>query len=331
MDQGNLQAISDAIKDIVNTNFTFDTSCINVPHYNDSGFTFESGQVKKGKVINTCVLFVDIRNSVALTKQYSREDMGKLYTSFVKSVLLCADYHHGEVRNIIGDRVMIVFPPKDCYTNAVRCAISINTISSKIIHHYCDMFKCGIGIDYGEMFVHKTGTIKQGSDADSYKSLIWIGRPANIASRLTDVANKDLTKTIFRVTRHPINPNYSLISPMLPPALGMYPQMSPQSYYSSSQETIDMTLEEFTNSISKYSNGNIQASGGEILNFEKIETEITNLPILMTRSVYSGFTKNNPNSDITKYIKDKDITVRDYSGTIYGGDIHWSTIDQINI
>lgn len=51
----------------------------------------------------------------------------------------------------------------------------------------------------------------------------------------------------------------------------------------------------------------------------------------MTRSVYSGFTKNNPNSDITKYIKDKDITVRDYSGTIYGGDIHWSTIDQINI
>lgn len=49
MNQDNLQAISEAIKDIFNTNFTFDTSCINVPHYDDSGFTFESGETKRGK------------------------------------------------------------------------------------------------------------------------------------------------------------------------------------------------------------------------------------------------------------------------------------------
>ena len=65
MDKDNLQSISDAIKDIISTNFTFDTYCINVPHYDDSGLTFESGETKKGKMIKTCVLFVDIRNSVA--------------------------------------------------------------------------------------------------------------------------------------------------------------------------------------------------------------------------------------------------------------------------
>ena len=60
MDKDNLQSISDAIKDIISTNFTFDTYCINVPHYDDSGLTFESGETKKGKMIKTCVLFVDI-------------------------------------------------------------------------------------------------------------------------------------------------------------------------------------------------------------------------------------------------------------------------------
>ena len=206
MDKDNLQSISDAIKDIISTNFTFDTYCINVPHYDDSGLTFESGETKKGKMIKTCVLFVDIRNSVALNKKYNVEAMGQLYTSFVKSALWCANYHHGLVRNIIGDRVMIVFPPKNCFTNAIECAISINTISSKIIRRYCDDFKCGIGIDYGEMYVHKTGIIKQGKEASSYKNLIWIGRPANIASRLTDIANKELSETIFRVTRKLKNP-----------------------------------------------------------------------------------------------------------------------------
>ena len=52
----------------------------------------------------------------------------------------------------------------------------------------------------------KTGIIKQGKEASSYKNLIWIGRPANIASRLTDIANKELSETIFRVTRKLKNP-----------------------------------------------------------------------------------------------------------------------------
>ena len=37
-----------------------------VPNVNTSGLTYESGDSKKGKKINTCVLYVDIRNSVKL-------------------------------------------------------------------------------------------------------------------------------------------------------------------------------------------------------------------------------------------------------------------------
>jgi class 3 adenylate cyclase len=48
----------------------------------------------------------------------------------------------------------------------------------------------GIGIDYGRMLATKTGIRKHGDAQQSYRSLVWLGRPANVASKLTDAANK---------------------------------------------------------------------------------------------------------------------------------------------
>jgi adenylate cyclase len=48
----------------------------------------------------------------------------------------------------------------------------------------------GIGIDYGRMLAAKTGLRRHGSAQQSYRSLVWLGRPANLASKLTDQANK---------------------------------------------------------------------------------------------------------------------------------------------
>ena len=75
------------------------------------------------------MLFVDIRNSVQLTKDKQDRTMGRLYSVFAHCVLLAAQEEGGFVRNIIGDRVMIVFPPDKCYTKAVHCAITINHIA----------------------------------------------------------------------------------------------------------------------------------------------------------------------------------------------------------
>jgi hypothetical protein len=50
--------------------------------------------------------------------------------------------------------------------------------------------KFGIGIDFGKMLVTKTGIRKHGAEQQSYRSLVWLGRPANVASKLTDNANK---------------------------------------------------------------------------------------------------------------------------------------------
>ena len=179
-----LSQVSADVDDIIQKDFTF-THVTEVPQVDDANLTYESGKDKRGEEIDTCVLFVDIRNSVALNSESKTKTMGRRYTAFTKSVISAADKCGGLVRNIIGDRVMVVFPEADCYQNAVECAITINHIAQKIINQKLQGhdFKCGIGIDYGKIRCIKVGKIKKGAANQDYKNLVWIGRPANMASR----------------------------------------------------------------------------------------------------------------------------------------------------
>ena len=126
--------------------------------------------------------------------------MGRIYSVFTHCVLLAAQYEGGYVRNIIGDRVMVVFSPDDCYKKAVHCAITINHIASLINQKFANFeFKCGIGVDYGKLSVMKVGIQKKGAENDDNKGLVWVGYPANFASRLTDCANKEFTDVVYNV------------------------------------------------------------------------------------------------------------------------------------
>lgn len=95
---------------------------------------------------------------------------------------------------------MVVFSPDQCFTRAVFCAVTINHIA-KLINKKFDNFefKCGIGIDYGKLNVMKVGIKKKGAENDDNKGLVWVGYPANFASRLTDCANKEFIDTIYKV------------------------------------------------------------------------------------------------------------------------------------
>src|SRR5262249_45695169 len=103
---------------------------------------------------------------------------------------------------IIGDRVMVLFESTNCFVNGVNTAILINSVCRYVInkHFKYNEVTFGIGIDYGTMLATKTGVRRHGSAQQSYRSLVWLGRPANIASKLTDKANKDAEKvTIDKV------------------------------------------------------------------------------------------------------------------------------------
>ncbi len=164
-----------------------------VPTVADNDLTFPRHENRKGKALKTSVLFVDIRDSVQKNKGHWATTLSNMYSSFVYGVLRIAKEYNGHVRNIIGDRVMVVFDANNCFDNAVRCAGSIlffcKTQMIKTMPH--DSFRCGIGIHYGEMKVIKVGLTTPSDESGDYKNLVWIGEPANLASRLTDMAGKE--------------------------------------------------------------------------------------------------------------------------------------------
>jgi class 3 adenylate cyclase len=316
--------------DVINTDFNYFIAT-EVPQRNDSNLTFEKGVKKKGKVLRTCVLYVDIRNSVSLTEKHHNITMGKIYTAFTKSVVKISKQHNGHIRNIIGDRIMIVFPVKDCFRNAVNCSISINHLAKLIIgKHFRNVdFKCGIGIDYGDLRILKVGIQRNGNENSESKGLVWAGYPANIASRLTDSANKVIKETYYEVTRNPINPR--AIKPLfdLSLILGGPSSYDPSApFYLPSTEIVQMTAEEFANSISSIRLGELYMTDGNFISFSKKERVYDYSPILMTEAVYNGLKSNNPiRKDIVEnYWKEKPHQIKNYKGKLFGGDVYW----QIN-
>jgi adenylate cyclase len=323
-----IEEIESDVKDVVDTKFAHYVTNI-VPSVEDSSLTFERGIEKKGKMLESCVLYVDIRDSVTLTEKHHNQTMGRIYTAMTKAVLKIARHHDGYVRNIIGDRVMVVFTKKDCFTNAVDCAISINHVSKYVINNQFKEvdFKCGIGIDYGKLQVIKVGLPRQGTERSENMGLVWVGYPANIASRLTDVANKTIEEEYFEVTRNPINPRAIRPLIQIPPIFGPQSTYDPMAaFYLTTTETIRQTPEEFADSIAQYKNGELFTSRGKLLKFEKKVLKHTYSPILMTQQVFNGYKKANPNGlDIKRNLwKQQNHNIKNVKSTIYGGGVIWT-------
>ena len=322
-----IEEIEKDVIDVTETNFVHNDTRV-VPSAGDGELTYESGKDKKGKKIETCVLYVDIRNSVALTEKHHTQTMGRIYTAFTKAVLKVARHHNGHTRNIIGDRIMIVFPTKDCYTNAVDCAIIINHIAKYIINtQFTGVdFKCGIGIDFGELRVIKVGIQRNGTENGENKGLVWVGYPANIASRLTDFANKTIEETYYEVIRNPINPR--AIKPLfgLVSIFGNNSNFDPNApYYLSTTEKVEMTPEEFANSFSQYNDGGLFTTGGKLIKFEKKTRSLTYPKVLMTDAVYKGFKGENPQRTciLKNYWSEQKHHIKNVSGKVYGGGVEW--------
>ena len=299
-----LNELNQEIKSLTSSEFSLEvTQARQLPGIEDPGLTFENfdRKSKSVKLIETCVLYVDIRKSTELSFQHKPKTLAKLYSSFVRGIVRCAEYYNGRVRNIIGDRVMILFDPQDCFKNAANAAILINTFASYILNRNFKYNKvsCGIGIDHGQMLVAKIGTIKRGAERSDYRSLVWLGTPANIASKLTDIANKKIPRTIVSVGKY-------------------YPLTNDWSW---SEKEIDEFFEgmEMTCSqpiIARFKEPFVQS-------FFKSVAYRRYRPILMTKRVYLGFKRACPDEQSIreKWWSRKYISIEGYKGVAYDGDI----------
>lgn len=307
--------IDNVINDWNNTSFTFNSKTY-VPGLDDTNLMYGNGEEKKGIELNSCVLFVDIRNSVQLTKDKQVRTMGRIYSEFTHCVLLAAQQEGGFVRNIIGDRVMIVFPPEDCFTKAVCCAITINYIAQKINGKFDNFeFKCGIGIDYGRINVMKVGIVKKGTENDDNKGLVWVGYPANFASRLTDCANKEFCDISYSVDADFYEFNYYGDNPFLGRQSGWY------------RKTQELTAEKLAESIGVSAYGQLTSSSfRNARSIKKLEHKYLYKPILLSDKVFQEYKKLNPQTNSIKngWWTKQTRKIRDIEFDVWGADLTWT-------
>lgn len=302
-----LESISNVIDEWKETEYT-SNRITDVPGLDDRNLTFGRGREKKVAEIKTCVLYVDIRNSVRMVENYNPGVMGIVYSVFTHCVILAAKDVGGKVRNVIGDRVMIVFPEDKCFEKAVYCATSINTISQMINKKLKGVeFKCGIGVDYGQMYVMKVGVPTAGEENDDNKALVWVGYPANYASRLTDSANKTDSQDYMHVEGE-------FTVPVFLPNGG-----------TTRQVVKDIAIEDFYKQTTTIQ-GTLHLNGfTRITSVERRTKSHTFPPILLSQAVYDGYCRECPNMDsVTKgWWKIQQWPIKDITYKVYGHDNHW--------
>ncbi len=313
-----------------------------VPTRHDPNLTFPIGAVKKGKLLETCVLMIDIRNSTKISRQLRKDKvkLGKIYSAFIYAMTSIAD-EYGYVRNIVGDRVMVVFEPKDCFENAINCAAVMYSVATRILakHIAIEDFKIGMGIDFGEMLVLKTGIRKKHEEQSEYKSLVWVGDAANLASKLCDFANKQYSSPLFKVTYEKLTwdrvfkgfkpiPNRFLY--------GLNPLLNkPEPEYEMKYQTIissaSLNASDFAINIIVESDG-WKYNGSKVTGFIIENRTGATAPILISGKVYAELKKSEPKSIHLAKLSSKDYPDMPYTGSgVYGGYLLIPEINKIKI
>lgn len=310
------QDINEEISSILATDFNIAvTKTLFVPHSDDQAITFPNLDDKNQgtKIIETTVLYVDMRRSTELNLKHRSQTVAKLYSAFVRAMARCAGVYGGEVRGIIGDRVMILFDCVDCFVNAVNTAILINSVCRYVInkHFKHNEVVFGIGIDHGSMLATKTGVRRHGSAQQSYRSLVWLGRPANIASKLTDKANKEAEKvTIDKI-------QVAFRNGLLGFRYEEYFAWDFAKQFSFNSTT-----------------GQMHHFRPDFHSFQVVPREVpisgATKPILMTKAVFDGFQMARPGAPEIRnsWFELCDVTVPGYSGQVYGGDVIFTIFKQ---
>lgn len=346
--------LSDDVSSILDSSFTIDiTTTSTVPGPDDAAITFPNldNSTQGAKLIETCVLYIDMRRSTVLSFSHRPQTVAKLYSAFVRAMTRTALYYGGHVRGIVGDRVMVLFDTADCFKNSVNCAVAMHTISEYIINHHfkANEVKFGIGIDYGRMLATKMGIRRHGREQGNYRNLAWLGRPANVASKLTDAANKPaeyVTVPNVSVAYETSSPSPApsglaglLFDPLPSNPFGLAGAVNPNPFGSALAAAFGGTaggawkwttesMEEFLKQLEvRYVPPHIVHKRSDFVSFfvssGSTQTRQATPPILMTAEVWAGFRKAAPETTIVKQplFAKVPLSVPGYGGQVFGGNV----------
>lgn len=136
------------------------------------------------------VLYADLDGSTDMVDTMTWTFAAEIYKTFLYSAAHIAQDEGGTVTAYDGDRVMAVFANEDNKnTSAVRAALRINTAVRNVINpgiaatykNTSFRVKHVIGIDTSPLRAARTGVWGN-------NDLVWVGRAANYAAKLSDIA-----------------------------------------------------------------------------------------------------------------------------------------------
>ena len=139
------------------------------------------------------VLYADLSGSTHMVQNYSPHFAAEVYRAYLYSAAQIIRNEGGVVTAYDGDRVMAVFMGDSRNSNAATTALKINHAVKNIINpaiaaqygaNIVHTVKQVVGVDRSALWVARTG-VRGDND------LVWVGRAANFAAKLTDISNDD--------------------------------------------------------------------------------------------------------------------------------------------
>jgi class 3 adenylate cyclase len=136
------------------------------------------------------VLYADLAGSTILVNTQPWSRAGEIYKTYLACAARIIRARDGVITAYDGDRVMAVFLKGTQTSNAAKCGLQINFAVRSIINpalkqQYPDAsyeVRQVVGIDTSELRAARIG-VRGGND------LVWIGRAANYAAKLTECRN----------------------------------------------------------------------------------------------------------------------------------------------
>lgn len=135
------------------------------------------------------VLYADLAGSTKMVDSYKNYFAAEVYKNYLYCAARLVRAYDGSITAYDGDRIMAVFVGDAKNSNAAKCGLKINYVVKKIIQpalkaqypNSTYVLEQTVGIDTSSLFVARTG-IRGAND------LVWVGRAANYAAKLSDLS-----------------------------------------------------------------------------------------------------------------------------------------------
>jgi class 3 adenylate cyclase len=146
--------------------------------------------------LTATVLYADLAASTELVQEHDPRFAAEVYKCYLRCAARIVRAEGGTITAYDGDRIMGVFAGQMKNTRATRCALKINHAVTQIINPALQSFyetdfelEHAVGVDTSDLLVARTG-IRGSND------LVWVGRAANFAARLSTFREPPYTSWI---------------------------------------------------------------------------------------------------------------------------------------